>query len=59
MSTCNQLDLDTLGSQLITFKNLPGHYYLISRKVEAPVTNHLRDFVLSLEKYKVVQVFSM
>lgn len=24
MSTCNQLDLETVGFQLIMFKNLPG-----------------------------------
>ena len=26
MSTCNRLDLQTLGSQPIMPKNLPGHY---------------------------------
>ena len=25
MSTCNRLDLETLGSQLIMSQNLPGH----------------------------------
>ena len=25
--------------------------------VEAPITDHLRDFMLDLEKYKVVQFF--
>ena len=27
MSTCNRLDLQTLGSQLIVLKNLPNHWY--------------------------------
>ena len=27
-------------------------------KVEAPITNHLRDFAPNLEKYKVLQFFS-
>ena len=26
MSTCNQLDLETLGSHLIMSKTLPGHW---------------------------------
>jgi hypothetical protein len=26
MSTCNRLDLQTLGSQLVMLKNLPDHY---------------------------------
>ena len=25
-------------------------------RVEAPITNHVRDFVLDVEKYKVVQI---
>ena len=28
-------------------------------KVEAPITDHLREFALDLEKYKVVQFFPM
>ena len=28
-------------------------------RVEAPITNYLRDFVLDLEKYQVVQFFLM
>ena len=26
-------------------------------RVEASITDHLRDFVIDLEKYKVVQIF--
>ena len=32
--------------------------YILNR-VEAPITNHLRDFASNLQKYKVVQSFSM
>ena len=31
----------------------------ISSRVEAPITNHLRDFALDLERYKAVQFFSV
>ena len=30
-----------------------------SCRVEAAITDHLRDFVSNMEKYKVVQVFPM
>ena len=28
-------------------------------RVDVPITNHLRDYVPNLEKYKVVQIFLM
>jgi len=35
----------------------PPHIFQI--EVEAPITNHLRDFAQDLEKYEAVQIFSM
>jgi hypothetical protein len=32
MSTCNRLDLETLGSQLIMLKNLPRHCTLFEEE---------------------------
>ena len=35
MSTCNQLHLQTLGSQPMMPKNLPDHWWVLSNVMEA------------------------
>ena len=36
MSTCNRLDLQTLGSQSIMPKNLPDYWFCVCKKVLLP-----------------------
>ena len=38
MSTCSRLDLQTLGSQLVIFKNLPDHWAASGPKNLAPTS---------------------
>ena len=38
MSTCNRLDLQTLGSQVVIMpKNLPGHFYSLFEVHRVPL----------------------
>ena len=43
MSTCNWLDLQTLGSQLVMSKNLPNHCAMIGENRQL-VTNGPAEF---------------
>jgi hypothetical protein len=38
---------------------IPVNVVSISFRVETSIPNHLRDFVLALEKHKAMQIFSM
>jgi hypothetical protein len=42
MSTCNRLDLQTLGSQPIMPKNLPEHCYTLPSNMHRILTQHGR-----------------
>ena len=35
MPTCNQLDLETLGSRLIVSKNLPGYFFILELRCKS------------------------
>lgn len=47
---------------LLAFKTSNSHMsgpYYIEYRVEAPISDHLRDFAPDLENYKVVLLFPM
>ena len=61
MSTCNWLDLQTLGSQPIMPKNLPGHCLLLIHLSTLVGVNHLvlqpcNRAILLLFSYQVISV---
>ena len=49
--------MDTVDCECLDL--ISDHVISILFKVEAPIPNHLRDFVLLLEKHMAMQIFPM
>ena len=53
MSTCNQLDLQKLGSQLIISKNLPNHCFIVTFSCSNFYKMHFCKVIGSLTRCKL------